>query len=370
MNKIKIALVVVCVLFIFMGCSKESEEGIEIGIIMPVTGPGAVAGKPSFNAAKMVIDSYNENRKESEPILDLILEDDQLDAKTGVSAFQKLISVDKVKAVIGPISSGVALAIAPIAEKNKTVIIATGASNYKISEAGDYIFRVELSDFEGGREQARIAVSKLNFKKIACIFINNDYGVGLMENFRTEFDSLGGKIILSEGYEKDEKDFKTILLKIKSANPDAIFFIFNTEIINFVEQKYQLNIPGKIFTTPVFEDQKYLDGLGKLAEGILYVYYGTFNSASSSNNSKNFVKKYKEIYNDAPNYYAALAFDATSVLVKALKNASFNTSILKDEIVKIKNFEGATGVMSFDENGDVTKPVTLKTVKEGKFVEY
>jgi len=358
------------ILFFLPSCNQNNNDTIKIGVILPLTGMGAEIGSLSNKSIQLAFKSYNDSRNSNEPRIKIISEDNRLDPKVSISAFQKLVNLDDVKVIIGPISSNATLAIAPLANKNKITIISTGASSNKITNAGDYIFRVELSDKYGGKKQAEIAYDKLKYRKMACVYVNNDYGKGLVSVFNKEFISLGGKIILDEGFEQGSTDFRTILTKIKSLKIDAIFFVFNTEIIQFVKQKYELNIKTKIFTTPVFENQRYLNALGVLANGINFVYYGTYNKNSNDSIVQNFIYRFKKNYNTEPDYYAALAFDASNVIIKALKNINFNMNKFNNELYKIKNFHGITGNISFDKNGDVKKPVILKTVRNGKFVKY
>jgi branched-chain amino acid transport system substrate-binding protein len=173
---------------------------------------------------------------------------------------------------LGPLTSGTTLAVAPIAEKNHVVILSPGASAPKITQAGDYIFRNELSEAYGARAQAELAFSRLNFKSVALLYINNEYGVGTVGVFRDSFSRLGGRIVADEAFDSGATDFRTALTRIKQANPDAIFVVFQDEIANIVRQRAELGISVPIYTTPVFEDPENLKTLGPLAEGIIYTY--------------------------------------------------------------------------------------------------
>lgn len=372
--KREIRLIVFTVLFLAiilgnLGCSK-GEKDIKVGVLMPLTGTAASLGVPAFNAMQLAIDEANQKREEGDPKVVLIPEDTKALAPMGVSSIQKLINVNKIKIAIGPLTSTVTLAVSPIAEKNKFVIISPGSSAPAISESGDYIFRNELSDLDGGRTQAQIAIDKLGFKKMACVYINTDYGSGLYKVFKEVYEAKGGEIVLAEAFMPGTTDFRTIITKIISESVDAVFLIAIDEVLNFVKQKEELGLKTKIFTTPIFENIDYLNELGKLAEGILYVYYGQYDPNSTDENIKSFISKYQERFKDSPTYYSALAYDAANIIYKALKNANFELDKVKNEIYKIQGFQGVTGETSFDKNGDVSKPVSLKVVKNGKFQFY
>lgn len=354
-----------------IGCgSKKESNTIKIGAILPLTGDGAQIGALSNDAINLAINGYNNKKNLHNPKIIAIIEDDKLDPKISVSAFQKLHDVNDVKIVIGPISSGATLAVAPLANKNKVTIISTGASANKVTRAGSYIFRVELSDKSGGIKQAEYARDSLNFKNMAILYVNNDYGQGLASVFSKKFKELGGSVDLSDGFQQGTTDFRTILTRIKALKVDAIFFVFNTEIVPFIKQKYELKVKAKVFTTPVLENQKYLNDLGKLANGIRYIYYGTFNKDNDDSLGTHFIQMFQKNYNQTPDYYAALAYDATGIVIKTLKDVDYDLSKFNNALYKIKNYPGVTGNISFDQNGDVEKPVTLKTVRNEKFTNY
>ena len=362
-------LLVVWTGLINVNCGKgeNKTEVIEIGVLLPLTGPAATLGKPGLNAVELAIDEVNAERQEGEPQIKIIPEDTKAQTGIGVSALKKLYNADGVKVAVGPLTSSVTLAVAPIAERNKFTIISPGSSAPKVSDSGDYIFRNELSDLEGGRIQATIAMEKLGYKKMACVYINTDYGSGLHEVFKETFEAKGGEIVFSEAFLPGTTDFRTVITKILSETVDAVFLVAIDETVNFVRQRAELGLKAPIFSTPIFENKAYLDQLGELAEGILYVYYGKFDPDSEDGQIKTFLNSYMQRFNVPPTYYSALAYDAAKIICLSLKNANYDVTKVKDEIYKIKNFKGISGDTSFDKNGDVSKPVSLKVVKDGRF---
>jgi branched-chain amino acid transport system substrate-binding protein len=353
----------------FIHCKRDVNE-VKIGVIMPLTGGAAVYGVPSLNAIRLAVEKFENVSNQKDVKIKLVAEDSQANPAMGVTAIQKLIDVNRVKVILGPLASGVTLAVAPIAEKKKNLILSPSSSAPAITNAGAYIFRTELSDLQGGVAQADLAIDKLSFKKIACVYINNDYGASLIEVFKKRFEEKGGVIAFKEGFPQGATDFKTILSKITTAEIDAIFVISHDEILNFVRQKAEIGIHVPIYTTPVFEDQRNLEKLGSLANGIIYTYYGEFDPNSDKKIIKEFIQAYQSKYGEPPSYYAALAYDATNILLKALEMSNFKIEKLKDVLAETRNFIGVTGKMSFDKNGDILKPVSLKFVKDGKFLFY
>lgn len=146
--------------------------------------------------------------------------------------------------------------------------------------------------------------------------------------------------------------------------------ISHDEILNFVRQKVKLGIKVPIYTTPMFEDRRNLEKLGPLANGVIYTYYGSFDPDVKLGPTGSFIQAYEATFGEPPTYYAALAYDATRILLKALEITKFQPAELKDALYQVISFEGVTGDMSFDKNGDILKTVSLKTVKDGNFTFF
>lgn len=351
-----------------ISCSDHRRDAIKIGVIMPLTGDAAQYGIPSLNAIQLAVMQTNSEREKWQPEIKLVPEDDKAQAAQAVSAFQKLVTLEKVNLILGPLVSSATLSVAPLADSNKVVLFTPSSSAPALTTAGDYVFRNELSDLFGGTSQAELAVNKLGYKKMACVYINNDYGAGLFKVFKDKFQALGGQLIFEDSFGQSNSDFRSMITKLKSISPDAVFIISHDEIINFVRQMVELGAKFQIYTTPVFEDNRNIEKLGALAEGIIYTYYGNFDPASSNEKIRLFITQYEMQYKETPTYYAALAYDAACIALEALKRNSYNVESIKDELYRIQKFPGITGETSFDVNGDVSKPVSLKTVQNGRFV--
>jgi branched-chain amino acid transport system substrate-binding protein len=353
------------------GCFGEhSDNTVQIGIILPLTGGAANVGKAGLNGIQLAVDDFNAQIRTGEKKIDLIVEDDEAEPAAGVSAFEKLVAAHSIRLILGPVPSGVVLAVAPLAERSHVVIFSPGASAPAITQAGDYIFRNELSEEYGARAQADLAFSRLGFRSAALLYVNNEYGVGTVQVFRDRFAELGGRIVTDEAFSAGTTDFRTALTKIKSAKPDVILVVFQDDIVNVLRQRAQLDVSIPVFTTPVFEDPANLRKLGRLAEGILYTYYGSFDPEAHSGVTADFVNSYELHFGEPPTYYAALAYDAARILTSALVASQFDVDKVKDSLYGIQDFQGVTGATSFDRNGDVSKPITLKTVRGGRFVAY
>jgi len=360
---------IVCLLsfvWVFFSCVKEPQE-IRIGAILPLTGDAAKYGKASKQGIELGLQQINSSGGIHKKKLEIIYEDDQADPKLGVSAFEKLITVNKVPAVIGPLPSSVALAVAPLAERNKVVLLSPAASSPAITNAGDYIFRNVVSDLFEGMALADFVYNNLHLREVSIIYINNDFGVGLKNSFTTKFESLGGKIIASESFEQGSTDFRTQLSKIKAGNPQGIYLIGYREMGKVLRQAAELKIKSQLLSIAMFEDPEILKIAGKSAEGVYYS-FRAYDSQSGDELVKKFVEDYKSKYGVEPDIFAALSYDSIRILALAMREAGTNPEATKKFLYTIKDFPGVTGKITFDKNGDIVGTMSIKMVKDGKFI--
>lgn len=353
---------------LILGCAKE-EKDIIIGAVLPLTGDAAMYGESAKRAIGLAVEEINmaggiDGRK-----VRIIYEDDQALPDKGVSAFQKLITVDRVPVVIGAMPSSVTLAIAPIAEKNKIVLFSPASSNPKITEAGDYIFRNDVSDVFEGEKMAEEAWQRLGLKKIAVLYINNDYGVGIKDVFTQKFKALGGEITGLETFEQRATDFRSQLTKIKKTGPEAVYVVGYKEQIQILKQYKELGIKAQILATIMLEDPEIIQNVGDAAEGAIYT-YRAYNPESEEREVQEFVRNFKAKYGVEPDNWAAQSYDALRIVALAIERGGYDSEGIKKALYGIKAFPGVSGLTTFDENGDVIKPISLKIVKDGVFKNY
>lgn len=355
--------------FLFpLSCKKEPEE-IKIGSVLPLTGDAAKYGASAKKAIDLAVQEINLAGGIKGSKIIVIYEDDQASPDKGVSAFQKLITVDKVPVVIGAMPSSVTLAMAPIAEKNKVVLFSPASSNPKVTEAGDYIFRNDVSDVFEGVKMAEEVWERLGLKKVAVLYINNDYGAGIKDVFIRRFEELGGKIVDVETFEQGATDFRTQLTKIKQSNPEASYIVGYKEQIQILKQYKELAIKAQILATIMLEDPEIIQKVGDAAEGAIYT-YRAYDPQSGQKEVTEFVENFKTKYGIEPDNWAAQCYDALKIVVLAIKRGGYTSEGIKNSLYRIRDFPGVSGLTTFDENGDVIKPIILKTVKDGKFVIF
>ncbi|HKC04553.1 MAG TPA: ABC transporter substrate-binding protein [Patescibacteria group bacterium] len=367
-RKIFITLFVVVALLgiILYQRNKTSSNGnsILIGSVLPLTGEQAVYGEGIKNAINLAIDQSGTDVK-------VIFEDDHgCVAADAVSAAQKLVSIDKVKNIVGAFCSGATLGILPVSEAGKVILISPSATSKNLTGKGHYFFRTIASDAEQSKAIAKYAFDK-GYKKGAMLFDSSqDAAVSQKDDVKKTFVSLGGQVVVEESYIKgNDKDFRSQLTKIWSAKPGAIFVGATPEALALIlKQARSLGITSVFVATDTSEGtRQVVDLAGKLSDGLIF----PFSPTPSGKQYTDFVSSYKSRYGKEPSAYSAEGYDAMTLLLKAVLASNGGTSDdVKSQLLKIgQNYAGASGVISFNSNGDVQKPEVIMMFKDGKPVK-
>lgn len=345
---------------ILAGCGKKQPKEYEIGALLPLTGDAAQWGAEPQKAIQMAIDEINLAGGIKGKKLRAIFEDTQASPKLATSALNKLITTDKIQVVIGPISSSEMLAIAPIANSNKVVLVSPSATNNAITNSGDYIFRVINSDVIEGSAMATVIYKEFQHKKGAILATNSAGVVGIGDIFEKTFTSLGGQILIYEKADEKSVDYKSILAKIKAAKPDFVYAIaYPKETGIMIKQIREVGFTGAIFSSQPAEDPQVVDIAGNAVDGVVYS-TTTLTSEVLGVPYEKFVEKFKEKYSKAPGSFATESYDALNIIAKVLSEVDENGTKIKDSLYSVKGYKGVSGEISFDQNGDVNKPIVIK----------
>lgn len=347
--------------------TRRMPSEITLGVILPLTGDGAKYGESARRAIDLAFSEINTKGGINGKLIRLIYEDSQGAPQKGVSALQKLITFDHVAAVIGDLFSSVTLAMAPLAERNRVVILSPTSSAPSITHAGDYIFRNCASDVFEGTVMAEAARDRLGIRTVAVLYINNDYGVGIADVFRKKFTAKGGSIVGEEAFAQGATDFRAQLTKIAFAHPEAIYLVGYKELGLVLKQIGELGIKAKLLSTVMFEDPEILRVAGPAAEGVIYS-ARAYDHQSDDPVIRTFVSAFKARYGETPDIFAAYSYDAANIMVHAIALGGATGDGIKKALYATQNYKGVCGLTSFDENGDVSQPAFLKTVRGGKFV--
>jgi len=352
---------------VFIGCGKKEEDVIKIGAVLPLTGKSAQYGNWIKQAMDLGVEEINNKGGINGKNIIIIYEDDQANPKIASSVMEKLVNIEKVPVVIGSWASASVLAQAPIAERNKVVLIGIALSP-KIKDAGDYVFRIQPDAKFYIEPLIPLVFDSLKIKKAAILYVNNEFGVDQATFFREKYTNLGGKIVFEDNFMQGSSDFRNILSKIKQYSPEAIFIPCYTEIGFILKQSKEIGIKAQFIASVPFENPQNLEIAGSTAEGVIYPYHYVYDALVSE--GEKFVENYKKKYSVEPEGFAILGYETVKIIAEKLNTCGADPNCIKNELYKTKDFPGLTGPISFDSYGEVNMPIFIKTVRNGKFVKY
>ncbi|NCB19816.1 MAG: hypothetical protein EOM61_09380 [Bacteroidia bacterium] len=359
-------IIVSLVLFVIAGCNanKEDEKAIRFGFIGPLTGPAASYGNAQMKGIKLAVEEINKAGGISGKNLVVIYEDSQMDPNKATSAIKKLIGIDRVTAVIGATTTACTLAIADTANTNKMVLLSPSASGAKVTDAGDYVFRVSPSDTFQAVVTADF-VHKQGLKKGAIVFTNDEWGSGLKNAFEKSFTKSGGKIVAAEGLAPGAQDFRTQLVKVKTLNPDFIYIpLYPDESPAFLRQAKEIDVSAQIVGADNFSEKAILNTAGTTANGVIFA----MPAESEEKEYTSYLEKFKAKYNEDGSYTSAAGYDCVYLLADAIRQSGADGDKIKRALYGVKAYRGASGLIGFDSNGDVTtKKFSVITIIDGEY---
>ena len=345
-----------------------AAEPIKIGEYASLTGKEAGFGQTSHHGLILALEEINAAGGVLGRPLELAYEDNQTKSGESATAAKKLISRDKVVALIGEVSSGRSLEAAPIAQAAKIPMIAPAATNPKVTLTGNYIFRVCFIDPFQGTVMAKFAKDDLKVKKVAILSsVSNAYSLGLAKFFKETFVAGGGEVAMEKNFSEGDKDFRAQLTAVKAAGVDAIFVPgYYTEAALIVRQARDLGITAPFFGGDGWEDEQLLKIGGEALNGCFYSTH--FSSENTDPVVKQFVAKYKARWDgEVPGAFSALGYDAVYVLADAIKRAGGTEGPkVRDALAATKDFPGVSGVTTIDKDRNASKAATIIALKDGK----
>jgi branched-chain amino acid transport system substrate-binding protein len=355
---------------IWYGVSKKQtptiKETIKIGVILPLNGSVAYLGQNALAGINLALDEINKRGGINGRKVEIVIEDDKCVSTDGVNAVNKLINVDKVIGILGPICSSVGGAALPIAQNNGVPVVIIGASAPHLTKIGDYIFRIYPSDAFQGKVAAEFIFNKLGKKKVAIVYVKNDWGEGIKEVFKTRFKELKGEIVYEDGVLQDQKDFRTEITKVKSSGAEVLYLLVYPNVgIIFIKQMKEMNLNIPVVGPTVFGEEVFTKS--EISEGI-------FHTAPKINIPEDFKSKIKYLpgfENLQISIAAPLGYDAAKVLFLAIEKAGLDKQKIK-EALKTTSYQGISNpLIEFDENGDLKNPAfDVKIIKNKQSVLY
>jgi branched-chain amino acid transport system substrate-binding protein len=345
------------------GGSATSTGDILVGMYGSLTGDGASFGQSSVEGAQLAVEELNNaggllgGRK-----IRLLVEDDQSKPDEASNAVQKLITQNKVIAVLGEVASRRSLAAGPVCQKYQTPMISPASTNERVTAIGDYIFRVCFIDPFQGEVLAKFAYNDLKARKVAVLKdVQQDYSVGLTDAIQKTFTALGGQVLDPVSYSSGDADFKAILTQVRAQKPDAMFVTgYYPEAAIIVRQARELGMKMPILGGDGWVGDALKNGREALANCFISNHYSGDNPDPVV---QNFVKTYRVKFNREPDSIAALGYDAAKVLAAAITSSnSTEGPKVRDALAKA-DVPGVTGRLKMNAQRNVDKPAVIQELK-------
>lgn len=357
------------------GSGASGTEGDEfvLGVAAPFTGNSSEFGVQIRMGVELFQEELNESGGVNGKKLKLNQQDDGGKAEQAQNVATALAGDDSVLAVIGHFNSSSSLAGKPIYTQAEMVMFSPASTNVDVTLGSKYIFRNIFTDAFQGQSLAEYAGTVLGKKNVAILFDNDDYGTGLKESFKTKAKELGLNVVVELPYNKETPDFRSQLTTVQGAQPapDLILIAgLYTEAANIARQARDLGISTQLIAGDGVFSQQYITLAGEAAEGTFVTCPFLFDLGGER--AKKFAEAFQKKYNKEPDAWAALSYDAVSMIVEGLKKNGLNRKAVLDYLQSVNSpetaYDGLAGKTFFDENGDSKKPVQVAVVKGGKFV--
>lgn len=346
----------------------SAKETVKIGLITPLTGDVKTFGESAKNAFTIALEDYAKTGKYQ---IVPVIADDKNDPTEGANGALKLTTQDKVAAIVGPLTSKVAIPVSEIADKNKIPMVTGTATNPKVTiydgKRKSYVFRACFIDPFQGSVAANFALGTLKGKTAAVLYdLSNDYSKGLAEVFKTTFEKGKGTITAYESYQKDDVDFSALITKVGVKKPDLIYIPdYYNKVALIARQVREKGLKGIMIGGDGWDSPELVKIGGNAVIGGYFTNH--YSPERKDKVAEAFINKYKQKHGQVPDALGALSYDATVIVLQALEKTKKPTAeeILKS-LTTLKNFIGVTGKINFDKNGDAVKSaVVLKVEKDG-----
>lgn len=373
-----LSLAAVMLLSIFAACGDSGSSGggsddggeIVIGGLAPLTGDVSIYGIAASNGSKLYFDQLNADGGIDGRQVKFVLEDEKGDPVEAVNAFNKLVENDKIVALVGDVTSTPSMAVAPEAAKLGLPMISPTGTAAEITTAGDSIFRACFLDPYQSENLAKFALEELGVSKVAVMYKNGDtYSMGLKDAFVAACETGGAEVVASESYADGDKEFRSQLTNVMNSGAEVLLVpdYYNTVVLIAAQAREMgLNIPllgpdGWDGVLNVTSDASTLENC---------YFTNHYSPEDPDELVQNFRKAYEDAYGETPNAFAALGYDAAMIVSEAIKAAGTTEYAAVVEAIKNTDVTGVTGHITYDENGDPNKSISIITIEDGAYALY
>ena len=361
------------------GCKKAAIEGqtaggqsgaetIRIGEVGSMTGSEATFGVSTHQGIELAVRQVNASGGINGKKVEVVLVDDQSKPDEAATAVTKLISQNQVSAILGEVASSRSIAMAAIAQDHKIPMVTPSSTNPKVTQMGDFIFRVCFIDPFQGEVMAKFALNDLKVKKVAVLRdVKSDYSTGLAQFFKAALTKGGGEIVVEESYNSGDIDFKSQLTAIRAKAPQAILIPgYYTEVGLIARQARELGLKVPLLGGDGWDSPKLAEIGGKAMDNTYFSnHYSNENQAPQI---QNFIGQFKKSFGVMPDGLSAMGYDAAMVLMEAMKKSkTLGGNDIREALVATNQYPGVTGNISIDSNRNAVKSAVVLKVENGYF---
>ena len=350
-----------------LGTVALSAKEIKVGVVMPMSGPIAAYGQVTYSGVKLA--HKLQSKLKNGDTIKIILLDNKGDKVETANATTRLIASDKVVAILGALTSTNTAQVIAIADKKKIPVIASVATNDKLTARRTFANRVCFTDSFQGEVVANYAFNTLGLKTAVVVIDQAQvYSLGLSKAFQKAFKKAGGKIIKKIKVTSGDKDFRAVVSQIKKINPDFLFLpLYHPEASMIARQSKQLGLIKPMFSGDGVANQTFIELGGKSVEGYMFTDFFDYTNPPSETSAQFVAFHEKQTGKAELNSFTALGADTYNVLISAMNRCDdpSDSICINNEIKKTSNFDGVSGKISIDKAGNATRSAVIKVIKNG-----
>jgi len=364
---IAVAVVLTIVIGLYLNTSSSLDTEYPLGVVLSLTGRGATYGERALNGMTLAADELNATRPFQDRPIKLVVEDSQSSAPQALSAFRKLIDINHIAVASGFLLSDEVLTCAPVANERQVVLFSTAAGSDKIKDAGDYVFRNRESATLQAEAIAKASVERFDIQEVAVLHSNAANGISYRDSFVDALSELGGTAAVVVGYNEGKTDYRAEIERLRRHSPRAVYLAgLDHELGLILKQAREVGFEAQFFSSAGAISEKLLEIAGPAAEGLVCG-SAPFNVDSSDPRIQAFATAYQTRFGEVPDFIAANSYDAVQILARTFRAGTTDGPGIKSALYAVKDYPGVGGRTTFDEYGEVTKPIKLVEVKNGRF---
>lgn len=367
-SKVILAALAITVASSLLSCDRKSGEPrtYKVGAILPLTGRAAMLGENVRHGMEMAVEDINANGGINGHKLEVVFGDSKNDPKEGVSLMNRFTSVDRLPAVVSAMTS-ITAPLIPIAERNQTVLFATMVSSPRFSEKSDFLFRCFTRAGTEVPPLAELAANELGLKRLAVVYVDDDFGQGYRDVFKNAFSAAGGQIVAEIPYVRGSSDFKNSIVKIKSEEIDGIYVVGYDKAMGLIpKQIREMGIEKPIIANASAASPAYIRIAGEAANGIVLMNFAFSTRAPRTDEAKQLVKRYEEQFGETPLVLTVIGYDIMGLIAKAIETNGYTADSIRSGLLAIKGYDGVIGTLDVQPNGEVDVPLMPLVIRDGK----